>query len=250
MFSWSNTSDTNSLIEAKNSFLGDISELNSSKLNRSDTVDTIDEFRIDVFNRLNEFCNEYVDAFSATKINESNEEEENINEYYALVFKKSLPAPLEKLVCYQSLKGKNLQQMETFGITQLSSLNNEENLVAIFPKIRGISIKKIIKNGTDFNETFVIENILKPLSEVLFRIHSQNLVHGCINLDSIYINDKKEVILSEFVSNLNGHNQNPLFETLERFQCDMFGKGPGNSKIDFYALGITIFYMLAKKISS
>jgi serine/threonine protein kinase len=135
----------------------------------------------------------------------------------------------------------------SYGITQLSNANSELFFSCIMKEGKGRTLKSLMAAGIKFDENFILTKLLKPVLDSLNHIHQCGAIHGCINPDNIYIDETGIVTISECISEIAGFSQPPFFETTERAQSQNWGKGRGDEKVDYYALGMTIYALLSGK---
>lgn len=107
----------------------------------------------------------------------------------------------------------------------------------------------IIKRNTRFEE-FEIEKILLPLCDGLFQLHQKNLIHRDIKPENIIIRKDGTPILIDFgaIGNLNSITfdeykiyATPYYAPFEQYRPDL----PQGAWIDIYALGATLYEMIA-----
>lgn len=114
----------------------------------------------------------------------------------------------------------------------------------------GLSLREtIIKRNTRFEE-FEIEKILLPLCDGLFQLHKKNLIHRDIKPENIIIRNDGTPILIDFgaIGNLNSITfdeykiyATPYYAPFEQYRPDL----PQGAWIDIYALGATLYEMIA-----
>lgn len=234
--------------EVFDAFNADPSDLDKSKLNLSPDEDTIGNFKIDVSNKIVEFSNEFVNAYRVQHISiVDGSPTQQDDELYALVFNKSYPFRLREILSLRNYSGDNMLSPISYGITQISNANGELFFCCIMKQGTGRSLKSLIAAGIKFDENFILTKLLRPVLDSLNHIHQCGAIHGCINPDNIYINENGLITVSECISEMTGFSQTPFFETTERAQAQSWGKGRGDEKVDYYALGTTIYALLSGK---
>lgn len=166
------------------------------------------------------------------------------DELYCLVFKKELPLPLhaiEKLVDFSHENFCNVLAAEIITL----STNNEKNLVAIVERPRGMKLSEyILSLGHQLPEELLNKRIITPLNSVLSRLEAMGVVHGCINLDTIFITNEGQIIVSECISEPTGFSQKYIYESVERAASNPAGKGTGTSAVDYYAFGVLLLHIM------
>lgn len=114
----------------------------------------------------------------------------------------------------------------------------------------GYSLREtILKRNIRFEE-FEIEKILLPLCDGLFQLHKKNLIHRDIKPENIIIRNDGTPILIDFgaIGNLNSITfdeykiyATPYYAPFEQYRPDL----PQGAWIDIYALGATLYEMIA-----
>lgn len=221
----------------------DIDELAKENLNFNSEEDHINNFKIDTNIELPAFSTDFANAYAAV-----DRDNENDNEHYALVFKKNLPLRLTEIITFSTLKVEGIVLPKLYGLTKISNLGNEIYFVTIMPKPKGQSLKALMDNGIKFDESFLMGKILRPVLNTINHLHRNSITYGKINPYNIFIDEHGVVSLAEIISEACGHSQLTFYETTEMAQAQKFGKGHGNEKIDYYALGITLFTLTSGKL--
>ena len=198
---------------------------------------------------LNQFSTECVNAYDVQEVINlggiSNEKIES--PYYALVFRNNTPSRVEDAENLKQLRLFNFMSPIETGITRIDS-TGAINYIAIMQKASGKSLKEIINSGKRFSEEFLFTNIISPINDALNHIHKRGVVHGAVNPDNIFIdNDSNMAVLGECISNVCGASQSTFYDTIERGQSNTCAKGSKDTTADYYALGMTIFFLVAGK---
>lgn len=114
---------------------------------------------------------------------------------------------------------------------------------------QGISLREIINSKKIFEEK-EIESIIIPLCSGIQELHNKSLIHRDIKPDNIIIRPNGSPILIDFgsIGNLNDINEidykiyiTPHYAPIEQFNL----KFPQGNWIDIYALGATIYELIA-----
>jgi hypothetical protein len=204
----------------------------TASLLRSKTANQVaNRFIVRTSSPLPDYNNEFCAAFTVDD-NAAKEGEE----YYALVYNKGVPIRMNAIATLTQRVFPNLQSPVAAEITTISEMG-EQRIVAIFPKLQGISLRQFISANGPCSESFIIQYIITPLTALLRLMHDSNIPHGTINLDTVIIDAQGKIILTECVSQVCGYTQNFLYESLERVSVFPIGKGEGDNVIDYYALG-------------
>ncbi len=187
-----------------------------------------------------DFSTEYCEAYNVVDLADSN----NTQNLYALVFKKSMPFRLMEIIKLKKIKSANLITPLDYGIAQVGN-SESQNFVVILQKPKGESLRQIIAKGTKVDSAFVTQKFLPSVLNVLNFIHQSEIFHGSINPDNIYIDEAGNLLIDQCVGELTGYSQPTFYETVDRAQCSALGKSEGNAGIDYYALGMVIFFLIS-----
>lgn len=200
------------------------------------------DFDINYALKLNEFSTEFATAYDAKP---KNPQQEKI-EYYALVFNKSFPVDLDKINSYRSIKEKSLQELVDFGRVQTNK--GSEAFCCILKKPVGKKFSEILNNKTGLDENFVTGHIFNQLFTAVSIMHNNGIMHGCINLDTVYYNSLDgNLQLKECFSEFVGFSQKKLYETYERMVCHKAGKSHRELSADYYAIGVFLVSLISGK---
>jgi len=133
-------------------------------------------------------------------------------------------------------------------INRFFNLNNTGYFVMDY-EIGNSLRETVLKRNTRFEE-FEIERILLPLCDGLFQLHKRNLIHRDIKPENIIIRNDGTPILIDFgaIGNLNSITYDdykiyatPYYAPFEQYRPDL----PQGAWIDIYALGATLYEMIA-----
>jgi hypothetical protein len=200
------------------------------------------DFDINYALNLNEFSTEFATAYDAKP---RTPQKERI-EYYALVFNKSFPVDLDKINTYRSIKEKSLQELVDFGRVQTNK--GAEALCCILKRPSGKKFSEILNNSSGLDENFVTGHLFNQLFTAISIMHSNGIMHGSINLDSVYYNPiDGNMQLRECFSSFVGFYQKKLYETYERMVCHKSGKSHRELSADYYALGVFMVSLISGK---
>ena len=220
----------------------DQSYISSSLIGISDTEDLVAEkYIVLVKNQNFSLSTEFSTVFNVD--NTSNLENKN---YYARVYTRSFPTRIRYLLEFKNSDIPGFNTPKAVEIVQLSE-HKRQYLTSIFLKPTGKSLSDLIAEEYRFSEKFIIEKIIYPLSQVIDKLHSKALLHGNINLDTIFLDENDNVLLDECFSGPCGVNQKMIFETPQRLQVAPYAKDCINYSADYYALGIVAISLLKGK---
>jgi hypothetical protein len=160
---------------------------------------------------------------------------------YALVLENHMPYRLKMADTLSAINNQHLQMVLGAGTVRLSHLGEARHVVFLEkPPIQRLSeFKKLLPV---IHEHTVIDRILTPISTVLRVLKEKELVHGNINMETVYFNDA--VVVGECLSSPCSYFQNFMYEPLERLMADQLCKGVGDAKTDVYASGVLAFQLI------
>ena len=92
------------------------------------------------------------------------------------------------------------------------------------------------------SEDFIATEIVAPINEVLKQFAENEISHGRINHENIYIDG--QTVLGECISEPCGYSQPHQFEPIERAQAIPLGKGNSTISSDYFALGVVVLYCI------
>lgn len=140
------------------------------------------------------------------------------------------------------LESRFLVQLVASGPVTLSS-NSEERFVIFYERPLGIKLSELMnRKRIPVNQAFIIEHILTPLANAIQQIGELDISHGLVNPDNIFISDI--AMLGPCVSEPAGFSQPFIYESVERIQAMPAAKGEGSTAQDYYALAVTLLYIL------
>jgi serine/threonine protein kinase len=122
----------------------------------------------------------------------------------------------------------------------------ECRFVLVMEEIPGIALAKLFANEFKMNDKFVVREIIVPLAQIIEGLHKREVVHGKINLNTLYYHeqDTVKIRLAESFSEPCGYGQNVYFETPDRCLANPIGRGDEEASTDYFALGVVIVQSL------
>ncbi len=206
----------------------------------NDETDIVDNrYSIDVNTPLPEFDRFLTKAFKAT---------DNLGEYgdiYALVTSNLMPFRSKAIAAFQKITHPAIAKCYAAKPIYVS-IFGERRLVLIVQRPKGRKLSDIVAEQGALPDRFAIENILRPLCEVIDKLHQEQINHGCINPDNIYYD--QNIMLCEAISEPSGYSQLYAYEPPERLLTAPYGKGSGDLVADTYALGILTIFLCNGKL--
>ncbi len=222
------------------SLMGDSEELSISILNQSAVANQLSG-RYEILGEKNvDYSTEYCNAYNVVDLIDGN----NSQNLYALVFNKTMPIRMHEIIKLKKMNMPSLITPLDFGIVPIGS-NEVQHFVVIMRKPRGMSLKELQGKGIKFDFAFITQKFLPAVLPILNSIHQSQIYHGSLNSDNIYLDEAGNILIDQCVSELCGHSQYVFYETIDRAQCLPLGKCRGHAGIDYYALGMIIFFLIS-----
>ncbi len=191
-------------------------------------------FDIQVSSPLPELSNELCKAFAAT---DRNEEYKDI---YALVGSNSLPFRDRATEAMQKGTVPHLVRCHATGPVTLSD-TKQTHRAFILQKPKGKKLREIIEHSGALPETFVVNQVVRPLAKMLVELESHGINHGHINADTVYF--ENDINVDECCTLPSGYLQHPTYEAPDRAICLTGAKGAGETSGDYYSIGILALHL-------
>lgn len=166
---------------------------------------------------------------------------------YALVFDNGFPPRLDAIRKFKRQEPPNIVAVLDAGKMALPT-TKAERFVAIFEQPVGIPLSQYIRENGAMEESLLITRILQQLIIALSALTNLEVVHGTVNLDTIfYDKETGKITLSQCFGEFCGMSQKPAFESLDRLLAHSIARGYSDLVADYYALGMVILSLLAGK---
>ena len=224
----------------------DMIDLSKAKLGISDSENKLGNFEISRI-KISSLSTEFADAFEVSQtITIAHEADYEKDEFYAMVFKKNLPIRIREIEILNKLQITGHCSPVQYGVVPIGD-SGELFFVCIFSRPKGKSLEEIVKAGVKLDETFILTKVVKPLMQTLHLLHQNNIYYGSLHPDNIFIDKNGDICLAETVTSFSGFFQTTFYETVERAQSSRYAKGLGSEQSDYYALGMTVYFLLSGK---
>jgi hypothetical protein len=162
---------------------------------------------------------------------------------YALVFDRKLPIRLWVINYLKKTSIENFAIPIHAEIVRIGATNSQ-HVAVVLKKPPLTTLREYLAKYGACTPNFIIENVLKPLTDVLSNLDEASLAHGRINVDNVYINGANyHICLGECISEPAGFSQQEKYETVSRAQCVPIGKGESDNSIDYFALGVLCLHL-------
>lgn len=213
------------------------------RVERSKTLDLVDGlYTINTKSPLPQFDSSACKAYSVTS-----KQAKSSDELYAVVLDKKYPVRLEEINKLLEDKCPNFSNIVAAQIIH-SSLGKGSFFAVILEKPKGITLNEYMQKNGAIKENVIADEVVAKISAVVSFFSKKKIVHGRINLDTVYIDDNGNITVSECISDLCGASQQILYESLNRSASMPMGKGGGIvGSTDYYALGVIAAIMLRGK---
>ncbi|NBO17614.1 MAG: hypothetical protein EBV03_00005, partial [Proteobacteria bacterium] len=196
-----------------------------------------ERFAIDMTRPLPEFNSEYAQGYEATDTMDNNSpclakicEPKHVQRYRVI----------ERM---QTIEHRAVLPLKGAGSVELTA-GNVERFVVVYQRPAGQKLSQwVAQKRLSHSPHFLLEHVLIPIITGLEHFSALDISHGSINPDNIYF-DGHTAVMGPCVSGPCGYNQPYYFESLERMQAHPCGKGEGSTAQDYYALAVTLLYLL------
>jgi hypothetical protein len=168
-------------------------------------------------------------------------------EQFALLCSRGAVPRVTLIGSYKNLKSPHIMKLVDAGIVNWLP-EDRQRFALIYERPFG---KKVLAapdaKPFKMSEDRIISTIIQPIVSVLADLRNVDIVHGAVNPENIFLiggEGSETVILGECLSSAPSYRQHPLFETIERSMAQASGRGPGTSREDLYALGMSVAMMV------
>lgn len=213
-----------------------IYDFDLSKVSRSNRHNCLGDFIIHHDQELPEHSKPFAKAFAASM--HSKQESSHI----AIAFKRGMPIRINEMLLLNNYKIPNMQTPVEVGICSIDA-PKKYYLTAILPRISGNNLYEITRLKRRLDEITILQKVLPTLVNSLNILHQRNVVHSHINPYNIFF-DGEHVTIGNCISEISGASQPAFYETIDRGQVHPYGKGNGDNTIDYYALGMTLYFLI------
>jgi hypothetical protein len=160
--------------------------------------------------------------------------------YVALVCSGEVVPRLSSLSAMKGLSGSGLLSLVASGPVDWP--DGRQRMVALYTSPLGGRFALT----APFQPHQIIDMLLRPATAALKEIHARGTTHRAIRPDNLYLKDAgaQTLALGPSVVVPPGFGQPDIYEPLETAAADPTGRGPGTSKHDMFALGMTAVALL------
>lgn len=176
---------------------------------------------------------------------------------YALILQNSLPIRFKAVQQLQQFFSPNFTNIIDSGFTDVAR-GEFGTYSVILEKPRGTKLSEYLAglkatvgevkppNKILMSEDFITNEIVAPINEVLKLFAENDVFHGRINHENIFINPAVagSLHLGECISEPCGFSQIAQYESVERAQSMPLGKGNSTIANDYFALGVLVIYCI------
>lgn len=216
-------------------------ELTALRPARSETPNTlIDKYVIDLNTPVTDKTTPFAKVYRLQKISKVDE-----HDTFAVVFENHIVPRTEVIRC---LFARNLPCMPPLLDTRVTFMTttNLEHYCLVTEDARGTPISKLLDQEEEISEAFIKHYILLPIIKLLKELEEQNIAHGNLNIDTLFLDEANHLMVSECVSRLPGYSQDGHYETIDRAMIrPVIGKGEPKVSDDYYALGVILVVLLS-----
>ena len=198
-----------------------------------------------------ELNSSYGKAFDVSDTNQG-------GDYYAIILPNSIPIRFETIQKLKNVYHGNFCNVVDSGFVDVGG-GKYGNFAVIVEKPLGKSLSSFLqqlrkdkpelaKREAYFDEDFIANDIISPLIEVMKILAENDVSHGLININNIFIEsttlNRAKLTLKEPVSEPCGLSQYYQYETIHRAQSIPLGKGEAINQDDYFAIGVLVLHML------
>lgn len=199
--------------------------------------DVLNGYMIDLSKPMQEFDTEFSRAYEVKNPPEPNKQ------FFAQICDQGHVQRYQVMEALNQIDHRAVMQIRAYGQVPLTA-GNVERMAVIYEVPQGRKLSELIKaKKFRHNSHFLLEHVLIPLLTGLECFTQMDISHGLINPDNIYF-DEQTAILGPCVTEPCGYAQPFLYESVERMQAHPSGKGEGSILQDYYALAVTLLYIL------
>ena len=168
------------------------------------------------------------------------------NRVFALICMSEIPARQNVINSISGDEVNGVIKLFDFGKVEWSFLKKWCQ-VLIYERPAGGRVAEVLASGIqNYQRVDIIGKVLRQCIETLEYLQIRGQVHRALRPDNLYFRDesREEIILGDFLSSPPGFDQPLVFETPERGMASVGGRGRGDIRDDYYALGVTVAYFL------
>jgi hypothetical protein len=168
---------------------------------------------------------------------------------YAVLPDPTLPLRLDVITSIRRIDNNNLVRFLGWDLVEWPH-DNRRRPALIFERPHGPRLLPSPDAKIEvFREEPLVRRVLQPLCLVLEEFAFLNVVHRNIRAENLYYDGtdpaRSPIMLGECVSAPPGDLQPMVYETIECGMAHPAGRGVGNASNDFYALGVTLAFLMA-----
>lgn len=176
---------------------------------------------------------------------EAQDTEAHTKPLYALILDNTMPYRMKGIEAQKAATQSALLKCYAAGPTPLSS-PAETRMVVVLEKPLGKPLHELVQESGPLPERFVMDRILRPLTDALKELAKAKINHGCINPTQLFFD--QELKIAESISEPSGYSQDFHYESPERLLADPSGKGSGDASADIYAIGMLALFLTAGEL--
>ena len=170
------------------------------------------------------------------------DEESPDTQIYALAFEEGAPIRQKNIQALKTYRHPSLVSLLAEGVTETGAAR-EPRYVAIIARPQGQPLAQILAARTDpLPEAAIINQYLRPLTEIVAALAKLGISHNRINPSNIYVLGNS-VQLGECVSEPSGYSQEYIFEPVERMLTLPRAKADFAPGADCYALAMLALHL-------
>lgn len=164
------------------------------------------------------------------------------HQLYAVVTAPGVPARTEDFEDFVGQEIPGLLPFVDYGTVTWPPLGREV-LILIYERPLGGRVQDYLKEvSSEYRRQDIVRGAIEAVFGALQHLGTMETAHRAVRPENVYFKDeeRKEVILGEFLSSPPGFDQPYISEPIERAMADPSGRGWGGGADDLFALGIVL----------
>jgi hypothetical protein len=165
---------------------------------------------------------------------------------FALICRPTVPPRIEDMGLFKDGKFANMLPLVDWGTVGWPPMGRNVVAVVYEQPLGGRVSDVLAKAGTRMTEHNITHEVIEPLVVMLRDLTDRGVPHRGIRPDNLFYmsEGRQRLVIGDCVTVPPGYDQPLACETIERGMAHQAGRGIGDFKDDFYALGVTLVFLL------
>lgn len=167
--------------------------------------------------------------------------------YFAYVCEPSVPPRHGKRSAFNRIINDSVIKMVSHGVAYWPLASQERYFFIYEDRLGEKLLSPKAERAMGIKQDIVLENFVKPMTDILMDFRDKDVIHASIRPDNIYTRgskDMKKILLGDCLTTPSGYLQDAVYEPIERAMTQNIAKGPGIMPSDMYSFGATIAVLL------